>query len=92
MQCSWFVLLHTLLLSVAYILVQEDLGTARREYISTVDTNKKFRNVTIEAIEAAREANKKGSAVHSLAEKNKDSLNAWNSMSIVTIYHSLELS
>lgn len=87
-------MLHWLLFFYAYILVQEDLGTARREYISTVDTNKKFRNVTIEAIEAAREANKKGSAVHRLAQKNKDSLNAWNSMFIVFIYiyHSLELS
>lgn len=92
MQCNWFVLQRFFLHSGAYVHVQEDLGTARREYISTVDTNNKIRNVTIEAIEAAREANKKGSAVHRLAEKNKDSLNAWNSMFNVSVYRSLELN
>ncbi|KAL1960253.1 hypothetical protein VTO42DRAFT_8796 [Malbranchea cinnamomea] len=56
-----------------------DLGSARREYISTVDTANKYRRIPIEAIESARESNRKDSKVYQLVQQHKDSLEAWNS-------------
>lgn len=61
------------------VAMQADLGTARREYISTVDAASKYRKITLDQVEAAREANKKGSNVHRIAEANKSQLSAWNS-------------
>ncbi|KAL2002378.1 hypothetical protein VTN02DRAFT_85 [Thermoascus thermophilus] len=54
-----------------------DLGTARREYISTVDKPNIFSHVRLEEIEASRLSNVKGSDAQRLAEKNKVQLNAW---------------
>ncbi|EEQ87241.1 uncharacterized protein BDCG_02361 [Blastomyces dermatitidis ER-3] len=56
-----------------------DLGSARREYISTVDdAPNKYRHVGLDQIEAMRAANMKGSKVQKLAEANKTQLSAWN--------------
>ncbi|KAF7166453.1 hypothetical protein CNMCM5623_000108 [Aspergillus felis] len=57
-------------------LQMEDLGTLRREYISTVDT-KKFRNIRLEDIEATRMINVAGSDASRLAQANQARLNAW---------------
>ncbi|KAL2013861.1 hypothetical protein VTN00DRAFT_1386 [Thermoascus crustaceus] len=54
-----------------------DLGTARREYISTVDKPNIFSHVRLEEIEASRLSNVKGSDAQRLAEKNRAQLNAW---------------
>ncbi|GAD95537.1 conserved hypothetical protein [Paecilomyces variotii No. 5] len=54
-----------------------DLGTARREYISTVDKPNRFANVRLEEVEAARISNRKGSDAQIMAEKNKTKLAAW---------------
>ncbi|RHZ57162.1 uncharacterized protein CDV56_102497 [Aspergillus thermomutatus] len=58
------------------MLQMEDLGTLRREYISTVDT-KKFRNIRLEDIEATRMINVAGSDAARLAKANQARLNAW---------------
>ncbi|GFF65193.1 hypothetical protein IFM47457_00956 [Aspergillus lentulus] len=57
-------------------LQMEDLGTLRREYISTVDT-KKFKNIRLEDIEAARMIYVAGSDAARLAQANQARLNAW---------------
>ncbi|KAJ9191267.1 hypothetical protein DTO166G4_2556 [Paecilomyces variotii] len=54
-----------------------DLGTARREYISTVDKPNRFANVRLEEVEASRISNRKGSDAQLMAEKNKAKLAAW---------------
>ncbi|KAJ9297912.1 hypothetical protein DTO271G3_4133 [Paecilomyces variotii] len=54
-----------------------DLGTARREYISTVDKPNRFANVRLEEVEASRISNRKGSDAQLMAEKNKTKLAAW---------------
>ncbi|KAL4921216.1 hypothetical protein BDW62DRAFT_198224 [Aspergillus aurantiobrunneus] len=56
-------------------LQEADLGTARREYISTVDRS--FNNTRVQAIEASRRSNVPGSAEQRLAAANKDLLDAW---------------
>ncbi|OJD28450.1 hypothetical protein ACJ73_00137 [Blastomyces percursus] len=59
--------------------IQADLGSARREYISTVDdAPNKYRHVGLDQIEAMRAANMKGSKVQKLAEANKTLLSGWN--------------
>ncbi|PGH07895.1 solute carrier family 38 (sodium-coupled neutral amino acid transporter), member 11 [Blastomyces parvus] len=55
-----------------------DLGSARREYISTVDAQNKYQHIGLDQIEAIRATNIKGSKVQKLAETNKAQLNAWN--------------
>ncbi|QSS63722.1 hypothetical protein I7I51_00781 [Histoplasma capsulatum] len=55
-----------------------DLGTARREYISTVDLPNKYRHVGLDQIEAIRATNIKGSKVQKIAQANRAQLNAWN--------------
>ncbi|KKZ60254.1 hypothetical protein EMCG_05011 [[Emmonsia] crescens] len=55
-----------------------DLGTARREYISTVDLPNKYRHIGLDQIEVIRAANMKGSEVQKIAEINKAQLSAWN--------------
>ncbi|KAI9930853.1 hypothetical protein ASPWEDRAFT_178925 [Aspergillus wentii DTO 134E9] len=52
-----------------------DLGTARREHISTSDT-KRFRE-RLEDIEALRMTNTAGSEAHRLAKKNEGKLSGW---------------
>ncbi|KLJ06018.1 hypothetical protein EMPG_10543 [Blastomyces silverae] len=68
---------HYMLTPVSQI--QADLGSARREYISTVeDAPYKYRHVGLDQIEANRAANIQGSEVQKLAEANKPQLSAWN--------------
>ncbi|PGH16448.1 hypothetical protein AJ79_01779 [Helicocarpus griseus UAMH5409] len=55
-----------------------DLGTARREYISTVDLPNKYSEVKLHQIEAIRASNIKGSVVNQIAEANKAKLDAWS--------------
>lgn len=58
--------------------LQADLGTARREYISTAD-NKYYDGIRLEDIEAARLSNVQGSEARRLAEANKERLTEWSS-------------
>ncbi|KAJ5673911.1 hypothetical protein N7462_009350 [Penicillium macrosclerotiorum] len=57
-----------------------DLGTARREYISTTDDSKHQRQARIEDIEASRLSNVCGTVAANLAAQNKDQLNAWSNL------------
>ncbi|KAJ5569930.1 uncharacterized protein N7459_009360 [Penicillium hispanicum] len=54
-----------------------DLGTARRENISTFDDRKNIPSVRLEDIEASRQSNIPGTAAQRLASKNKLKLTAW---------------
>ncbi|KAL4785754.1 hypothetical protein BJX76DRAFT_355802 [Aspergillus varians] len=56
-------------------LQEEDLGTARREYISTVDRS--FNNTRVQAIEASRKSNVLGSKEQRIAEANRSRLDGW---------------
>ncbi|BCS29022.1 uncharacterized protein APUU_70592A [Aspergillus puulaauensis] len=56
-------------------LQEADLGTARREYISTVDRG--FNNMRVQAIEASRKSNVQGSKEQRVAEANKSRLEGW---------------
>ncbi|KAL2852816.1 hypothetical protein BJY01DRAFT_244395 [Aspergillus pseudoustus] len=55
------------------------LGTARREYISTVDGTR-LRNTRVEVIEATRKSNVPGSDEQRLAGANKSRLDGWANM------------
>ncbi|KAK2739098.1 hypothetical protein FQN57_006664 [Myotisia sp. PD_48] len=55
-----------------------DLGTARREHISTVDLPNKYHCTTRAELEASRASNIAGTDSHKLAEQNKSKLGAWN--------------
>ncbi|KAL2843977.1 hypothetical protein BJX68DRAFT_243419 [Aspergillus pseudodeflectus] len=57
-------------------LQMEDLGTARREYISTVDRTR-LRNTRVEVIEATRKSNLPGSTEQRIAGANKSRLEGW---------------
>ncbi|KAL1968808.1 hypothetical protein VTN77DRAFT_1169 [Rasamsonia byssochlamydoides] len=57
---------------------QADLGTARREYISSVDKPNKFSRIRKDQLEAARLSNVDES-VRRVAEQNKEQLSAWSS-------------
>ncbi|EFQ98740.1 hypothetical protein MGYG_01758 [Nannizzia gypsea CBS 118893] len=54
-----------------------DLGTARREHISTVDRPNKLHRIGIRQIEATRDSNRKGTEAYNLAETNREKLNSW---------------
>ncbi|KAK2813132.1 hypothetical protein FQN50_000809 [Emmonsiellopsis sp. PD_5] len=54
-----------------------DLGTARREKISTDDLPNKYRHVRVEQLETIRAANMKGTKAQQNAEANRAQLNAW---------------
>ncbi|KAL1983224.1 hypothetical protein VTN96DRAFT_398 [Rasamsonia emersonii] len=56
-----------------------DLGTARREYISSVDKPNKFTRIRKEQLEASRLSNV-DEAVRRIAEQNKEQLSAWSSL------------
>ncbi|KAE8373439.1 hypothetical protein BDV26DRAFT_272090 [Aspergillus bertholletiae] len=60
-------------------LQMEDLGTARREYISTTD-NKKVKKIRLEDIEATRLSNQPGTEAQRLAEKNQQQLTEWKNV------------
>ncbi|KAI9042551.1 uncharacterized protein KD926_005406 [Aspergillus affinis] len=57
-------------------LQMEDLGSARREYISTADI-KRRNNVSLQFLEAGRMSNVQGSDAYRKAEANKEQLSAW---------------
>lgn len=67
---------YFLVTDVVYL--QADLGSARREYISTAD-NKNYDGIRLEDIEASRLSNIKGSEAQRLAQANKERLNQWSS-------------
>ncbi|KAI5288726.1 hypothetical protein KEM52_001046 [Ascosphaera acerosa] len=56
-----------------------DLGTQRREYISTVDAPSRFASVSKEELERTRRANV-DPTIRRLAEQNKSRLSAWNTV------------
>ncbi|THC88837.1 hypothetical protein EYZ11_011721 [Aspergillus tanneri] len=60
-------------------LQMEDLGTARREFISTSDKTK-LRNVSLSDIEASRMSNVAGSEAQRTAQANKEKLSEWNNV------------
>lgn len=66
--------------SADILLQQADLGTARRENISTFDDRKNIPSVGLEDIEASRQSNIIGTAAQRLASKNKPKLTAWSGM------------
>ncbi|EAW10162.1 uncharacterized protein ACLA_046270 [Aspergillus clavatus NRRL 1] len=57
-------------------LQMEDLGTLRREHISTADS-KSFRNIRLKDIEATRMSNVAGTDAERVAKANAPRLNAW---------------
>ncbi|EEP80728.1 predicted protein [Uncinocarpus reesii 1704] len=58
------------------ILQMEDLGLARRDYLSTRDEGSKQR-LSLRHLEAFRASNQEGTQSQRLAEENKDKLDAW---------------
>lgn len=62
--------------------LQADLGTERRERISTNDVHDRYSRIGIDQINADRASNQVGSEVQRLAEKNKAQLNSWASKSL----------
>lgn len=60
---------------------QADLGTMRRERISTEDTEDSYRKVTIEDLEKTRLSNT-DAAVKRVVEANQSYLARWNSTSV----------
>lgn len=59
--------------------LQADLGTARREYISTREAKRHVAS-RLEDIEASRMSNVAGSEAQRLAQNNKERLSQWSSM------------
>ncbi|KAL4809052.1 hypothetical protein BDV18DRAFT_157989 [Aspergillus unguis] len=59
-------------------LQEADLGTARREYISTVDHG--FRETRVQVIEATRRSNMQGTEEQRIAAANKSRLDGWANM------------
>ncbi|TPX20029.1 hypothetical protein DIZ76_017824 [Coccidioides immitis] len=57
-------------------LQMEDLGIARRDYLSTRDEGPK-QVLSLSRLEASRASNQEGTECHRLAEENKDKLDAW---------------
>ncbi|KAH8428773.1 uncharacterized protein LDX57_006455 [Aspergillus melleus] len=60
-------------------LQMEDLGSARREFISTSDI-KKRENVSLQFLEAGRMSNVRGTEAQRQAEANKEQLSAWSNI------------
>lgn len=59
---------------------QADLGTARREHISTADDTHRHIQADMAAIERCRPSNIAGTMEYKQAQMNKSSLDAWTSM------------
>lgn len=56
------------------------MGTARREYVTTVNSQRKdLERVRLEDVEASRLSNVAGTNAQQLAERNKSKLSAWSS-------------
>ncbi|KAE8353927.1 hypothetical protein BDV28DRAFT_132223 [Aspergillus coremiiformis] len=60
-------------------LQMEDLGTARREYISTVD-DRRVKKARLEDIEATRLSNQPGTQAQRLAQQNQQQLSEWKNV------------
>ncbi|BAE59386.1 unnamed protein product [Aspergillus oryzae RIB40] len=60
-------------------LQMEDLGTARREHISTTDS-RKVKKARLEDIEATRLSNQPGTEAQRLAEQNRQQLTEWKNV------------
>ncbi|KMU87217.1 hypothetical protein CIHG_04661 [Coccidioides immitis H538.4] len=60
-------------------LQMEDLGIARRDYLSTRDEGPK-QVLSLSRLEASRASNQEGTECHRLAEENKDKLDAWKNV------------
>ncbi|KAK2763998.1 hypothetical protein FQN54_009617 [Arachnomyces sp. PD_36] len=60
------------------LLQMDDLGSRRRDIISTEDTRTKYNRVSLDQINAQRAINQVGSKVQQLAEQNKEKLNSWS--------------
>ncbi|KAE8323352.1 hypothetical protein BDV39DRAFT_208905 [Aspergillus sergii] len=60
-------------------LQMEDLGTARREHISTTD-GRKVKKARLEDIEATRLSNQPGTEAQRLAEQNRQQLTEWKNV------------
>ncbi|KAK1139041.1 hypothetical protein N8T08_001345 [Aspergillus melleus] len=60
-------------------LQMEDLGSARREFISTSDI-KKRENISLQFLEAGRMSNVRGTEAQRQAEANKEQLSAWSNV------------
>ena len=65
--------------------LQADLGTARREYVSTVDDSRKRIHAELDDIERHRLSNIPGTIEQKKAEANRPLLNAWKSMSTIKL-------
>lgn len=61
---------------------QADLGTARREHVSTMDDPKKISRVRMEDLEAQRASNIRGTASQREAAQKQPALDAWKSLCI----------
>ncbi|KAJ6103943.1 hypothetical protein N7486_004165 [Penicillium sp. IBT 16267x] len=57
-----------------------DLGTARREFISTADNRSHFSHIGLEELEASRESNISGTAAFKKAAANSKKLNNWRNL------------
>ncbi|PYH83420.1 hypothetical protein BO82DRAFT_411518 [Aspergillus uvarum CBS 121591] len=62
------------------MLQMDDLGTARREFISTKDGPRRVLSVGMETIEASRESNQPGTKAQLMAQKNKAQLADWSNI------------
>lgn len=72
--------------------LQADLGTARREYVSTVDDSRKRIHAELDDIERHRHSNIAGTVEQKTAEANRPLLNAWTSMYTIKLLASGGLS
>jgi hypothetical protein len=77
---------HTLIKVSLLMHLQADLGTARREYISTADSANKYPKATLEQLEANRKANQKGTEAHRTMQKNSKEIDAWRSKFSISFY------
>ncbi|KAJ5915089.1 hypothetical protein N7454_011201 [Penicillium verhagenii] len=57
-----------------------DLGTARREHLSTADKRSNFENVKLSELEAHRQSNIPGTLAYKQAQKHKDGLQGWRDL------------
>jgi len=61
--------------------LQDDLGSARRERVSTEDDPRNICHASLEELEAHRQSNIPGTEAFKRASERKDALKAWASMS-----------
>lgn len=71
---------------------QADLGTARREHVSTVDDAKNISHARLADIEATRKSNIPGTDAARLAKKDEARLSAWSSTCLIKQFPLLSLA